>query len=151
VGLSEDAEPLQVTEPLEAPEVPDTAGLGSPEPSDVLDALVAAEEVDESPSMAPIGEIAPEESHEEAERRAKALLADFGRPDRPKNLQYTAPSIDGDSTPPPATPVGPGSLTAVGHQAHPGQVVGREQGRNEPCACGSGKKYKHCHGAPGAH
>jgi uncharacterized protein YecA (UPF0149 family) len=22
-------------------------------------------------------------------------------------------------------------------------------GRNEPCPCGSGKKYKHCHGAPG--
>lgn len=21
-----------------------------------------------------------------------------------------------------------------------------EQGRNEPCACGSGKKYKKCHG-----
>ncbi|MCC5981585.1 MAG: SEC-C domain-containing protein, partial [Oceanicaulis sp.] len=20
-------------------------------------------------------------------------------------------------------------------------------GRNEPCPCGSGKKYKHCHGA----
>lgn len=23
-------------------------------------------------------------------------------------------------------------------------------GRNEPCPCGSGKKYKHCHGGPGA-
>ncbi|MDO9445291.1 MAG: SEC-C metal-binding domain-containing protein, partial [Dehalococcoidia bacterium] len=23
-------------------------------------------------------------------------------------------------------------------------------GRNAPCPCGSGKKYKHCHGAPGA-
>ncbi len=23
-------------------------------------------------------------------------------------------------------------------------------GRNEPCPYGSGKKYKHCHGAPGA-
>ena len=23
-------------------------------------------------------------------------------------------------------------------------------GRNQPCPCGSGKKYKHCHGAPGA-
>jgi preprotein translocase subunit SecA len=21
-------------------------------------------------------------------------------------------------------------------------------GRNEPCPCGSGKKYKHCHGQP---
>jgi preprotein translocase subunit SecA len=23
----------------------------------------------------------------------------------------------------------------------------RKVGRNEPCPCGSGKKYKHCHGA----
>jgi preprotein translocase subunit SecA len=22
----------------------------------------------------------------------------------------------------------------------------RKVGRNEPCPCGSGKKYKHCHG-----
>ena len=28
--------------------------------------------------------------------------------------------------------------------------VGRKVGRNEPCPCGSGKKYKNCHGRPGA-
>lgn len=28
--------------------------------------------------------------------------------------------------------------------------VGRKIGRNEPCPCGSGKKYKNCHGRPGA-
>jgi len=22
-------------------------------------------------------------------------------------------------------------------------------GRNDPCPCGSGRKYKHCHGRPG--
>ncbi len=27
---------------------------------------------------------------------------------------------------------------------------GRKIGRNDPCPCGSGKKYKRCHGAPGA-
>jgi len=26
----------------------------------------------------------------------------------------------------------------------------RKVGVNEPCPCGSGKKYKHCHGAPAA-
>ncbi len=26
----------------------------------------------------------------------------------------------------------------------------RKIGKNEPCPCGSGKKYKHCHGRPGA-
>jgi preprotein translocase subunit SecA len=25
----------------------------------------------------------------------------------------------------------------------------RKVGRNEPCPCGSGKKYKHCHGKAG--
>lgn len=25
-------------------------------------------------------------------------------------------------------------------------IVESKQGRNDPCACGSGKKYKHCHG-----
>ena len=27
----------------------------------------------------------------------------------------------------------------------PGQVVSRKIGRNDPCYCGSGKKYKKCH------
>ena len=31
-----------------------------------------------------------------------------------------------------------------------GQVAsGKKVGRNEPCPCGSGKKYKHCHGKLG--
>ena len=35
----------------------------------------------------------------------------------------------------------------VRHQA-PGQAVGSAPSRNAPCPCGSGKKYKRCHGAP---
>ena len=32
----------------------------------------------------------------------------------------------------------------------PQQVIRKEKiGRNDPCPCGSGKKYKKCHGAPG--
>jgi preprotein translocase subunit SecA len=27
--------------------------------------------------------------------------------------------------------------------------TGQRVGRNDPCPCGSGKKYKHCHGRPG--
>ncbi|MBW2460933.1 MAG: YchJ family protein [Deltaproteobacteria bacterium] len=39
---------------------------------------------------------------------------------------------------------------------HDGEIVVKEPvrsekvGRNEPCPCGSGKKYKKCHGRPGA-
>ena len=30
----------------------------------------------------------------------------------------------------------------------PVQREGRKVGRNKPCPCGSGKKYKKCHGSP---
>ena len=30
------------------------------------------------------------------------------------------------------------------------KVADETVGRNDPCPCGSGKKYKHCHGASGA-
>jgi preprotein translocase subunit SecA len=45
---------------------------------------------------------------------------------------------------PPRTPEAAPAETAA-------QPFTREQpkvGRNEPCPCGSGKKYKHCHGTP---
>ncbi len=32
-------------------------------------------------------------------------------------------------------------------QANAQQAAGAKVGRNDPCPCGSGKKYKHCHGA----
>jgi preprotein translocase subunit SecA len=37
---------------------------------------------------------------------------------------------------------------AAGKQISPGQVVGSGPSRNAPCPCGSGKKYKRCHGSP---
>jgi preprotein translocase subunit SecA len=35
-------------------------------------------------------------------------------------------------------------------RAAQGQATKQKIGRNQPCYCGSGKKYKNCHGAPGA-
>jgi preprotein translocase subunit SecA len=48
-------------------------------------------------------------------------------------------------------PTGGGGPFAAGPTAGPEPVApvvrdGRKVGRNEPCPCGSGKKYKHCHG-----
>jgi preprotein translocase subunit SecA len=41
----------------------------------------------------------------------------------------------------------PGAEERSGGVAHqPFVREGRKVGRNEPCPCGSGKKYKHCHG-----
>ena len=71
----------------------------------------------------------------------------LGAPQRPANLQYTAPSVDGGSG-----PVAAGPTNAVGaNEGSPeaGQAVGHGPARNQPCPCGSGKKYKKCHGAPG--
>jgi preprotein translocase subunit SecA len=49
-------------------------------------------------------------------------------------------------------PMGPGGgrpASLPPAEALPGTFVRSERkvGRNEPCPCGSGKKYKHCHGA----
>ncbi len=40
------------------------------------------------------------------------------------------------------------AVTAVGaqHRARAEQSVAKKVGRNDPCTCGSGKKYKKCHG-----
>jgi tetratricopeptide (TPR) repeat protein len=35
-------------------------------------------------------------------------------------------------------------------RTQPTRAAGGKTGRNEPCPCGSGKKYKHCHGRAGA-
>ncbi len=37
---------------------------------------------------------------------------------------------------------------AADRRPSPGQAVGSGPSRNAPCPCGSGKKYKRCHGAP---
>ena len=39
-----------------------------------------------------------------------------------------------------------GSQQAVAPAAEPFVRDGRKVGRNEPCPCGSGKKFKQCHG-----
>jgi hypothetical protein len=45
----------------------------------------------------------------------------------------------------------PAQRSAIAEAAQPANVTvvrsGEKVGRNDPCPCGSGKKYKHCHGA----
>ncbi len=65
--------------------------------------------------------------------RAKGL----DRPKQPQNLAYSAPSEDGE--------VEVKGGTTVSNADDPYAGVGR----NAKCPCGSGKKYKLCHGAPG--
>jgi preprotein translocase subunit SecA len=92
---------------------------------------------------------------EEAERREKLMRALQAR-------HAEAQSLLGAPEPEVAPPPGAGpmlvggaapSLPAPSAGAHPAEAVApfvrsdRKVGRNEPCPCGSGRKYKHCHGA----
>lgn len=63
--------------------------------------------------------------------RAKGL----GEPQQPANLTYSAPTEDGD--------------VEVHSEAAPADPAYAGVSRNAECPCGSGKKYKKCHGAPG--
>jgi preprotein translocase subunit SecA len=65
--------------------------------------------------------------------RAKGLEA----PRQPQNLSYSPPSEDGDA-----------EVTGAAQQ-HVGNDPFTGASRNAECPCGSGKKYKKCHGAPG--
>jgi preprotein translocase subunit SecA len=69
-----------------------------------------------------------------------SVLAGDGAPDAA--LAAAAPAVRGSvrSAPPPPPPASTEALAPF--------VRGeRKVGRNESCPCGSGKKYKHCHGA----
>jgi pyruvate/2-oxoglutarate dehydrogenase complex dihydrolipoamide acyltransferase (E2) component len=56
-------------------------------------------------------------------------------PQHPAQLSYSAPTIDGGAQ-------------AERHAETTGNGKYGKVGRNEPCPCGSGRKYKLCHGDP---
>jgi preprotein translocase subunit SecA len=58
------------------------------------------------------------------------------RGERVMNVTYTAPTETGEAETTPEI----GAALAAAATMPP-------VGRNDPCPCGSGKKYKHCHGA----
>ncbi|PND40170.1 preprotein translocase subunit SecA [Paucibacter aquatile] len=69
------------------------------------------------------------QSQEEADRAAQAMEA---RADQVSNVTYTHPNEDGSVSQDPADGF---DVSKYGHV-----------GRNDPCPCGSGKKFKACHG-----
>ncbi|MBV9486584.1 MAG: preprotein translocase subunit SecA [Frankiaceae bacterium] len=75
------------------------------------------------------------DEHERA-KVANVLGQAFGRPVQDSNLQYSAPTIDGE-----------GGVERSSAPAGGGGFANAS--RNAPCPCGSGKKFKRCHGAPG--
>ncbi|MDG4784872.1 preprotein translocase subunit SecA [Micromonospora sp. WMMD1102] len=120
---------------------------------------VQVEEAKPAPAEVPAGPAPmPMPAESPVEIRAKGL----GRTPRTQGLQYSAPTIDGEAPatggvaverPQPQAPaLGVGGPPAPSASRRPasGQAVGANApSRNAPCPCGSGRKYKRCHGAPG--
>ncbi len=80
---------------------------------------------------------------EEQERQARLA--------RMMQFQHAAPPPVALDTDPAVAAAGSGAETAPPEEGPPAVVtpfqrLERKVGRNEPCPCGSGKKYKHCHG-----
>jgi preprotein translocase subunit SecA len=72
------------------------------------------------------------QSSEQIEQAAEAMEA---KAEHIANVTYTAP-----------TETGGVETVADSTSSKPPGYDGRRVGRNEPCPCGSGKKFKHCHG-----
>ncbi len=73
-----------------------------------------------------------EQAAEDMEQRAEHIA----------NVTYTAPTETGEAE----TTVDESTVTHRQAQAALAAVAGIHVGRNDPCPCGSGKKYKQCHG-----
>jgi preprotein translocase subunit SecA len=83
-------------------------------------------------------------------RRQPLIMNDPGAGSAASNV-FGAPRTPAPSTPAPARASGPQQQPPrVGGDDAPVKQVRRDEpkvGRNDPCPCGSGKKYKKCHGA----
>jgi preprotein translocase subunit SecA len=77
--------------------------------------------------------------------RTAEELAAVEEPEVPRNLQYRHAEFAGGAGDA-ALEAEPEGEVAVLERPQPYVRPGRKVGRNDPCPCGSGKKYKHCHG-----
>ena len=99
----------------------------------------ASEQQAPAPAVEQASPAAPQPVPDDEPAAAAVLPDDFGRPERPAQLQYSGPAYD-------AAPGSTGVATTVdGVERTPEGV----QSRNDLCACGSGRKYKRCHGSTG--
>jgi preprotein translocase subunit SecA len=76
--------------------------------------------------------------------RSAEELQEVEEPEAPRNIQYQHADFAGaDDAADQAEAEADG---ADAERAQPFVRDGQKVGRNDPCPCGSGKKYKHCHG-----
>jgi preprotein translocase subunit SecA len=74
------------------------------------------------------------------------LTSQAQRPQPPQNVKESGPAEAGSTSGGAATATARATGTATATST---ATVNRKTGRNDPCPCGSGKKYKKCHGAGG--
>jgi preprotein translocase subunit SecA len=97
--------------------------------------------------------IEPADFEPEPEASAQELSYAGGGADQPSALDEAAQAAMAQGAAPAAGAAAVGAATAGGNGAtseNPETVVKSDRdkiGRNDPCWCGSGKKYKNCHGA----
>ena len=88
-----------------------------------------------------------------SEEEVAALEAEQRRAAAARAMEFQHAQTGGfDAPPQPAADMGAGHAQALegaaaAATAAPVVRAGPKVGRNDPCPCGSGKKYKHCHGA----
>jgi preprotein translocase subunit SecA len=96
------------------------------------------------PALAPPGRDAPPAGPQQV---PPPVFVKGLEPRRPTGgLRYSAPSVDGGSGPVTTTVETPGG--PVREAASPASAGTARPARNAPCPCGSGRKYKRCHGDP---
>jgi len=77
--------------------------------------------------------------------RSAQELASVEEPEAPRNVQYQHAEYAGSDGGTAAEAEAEGDV-AVAERPRPFVRAAEKVGRNDPCPCGSGKKYKHCHG-----
>ena len=120
------------------PPVLDMDALIATGPGEGPGEVVAEPVLSDAPVTAGLETVDPPVAADEPAAAPRAgLPVDFGKPERPTELQYTAP-----------TPEGGVQTTQAGSALDGVLRNDDDQSRNALCACGSGKKFKRCHGDP---
>jgi preprotein translocase subunit SecA len=125
-GIKEESVGYLFNLEVEVEEQPEAPTVGAA-PVSVAKSAPATEGEAEDADTAPAD---VEEADEVPAIKAKGLE----KPSRPKKLEYSAPTVDGEG----------------GVELHSEETEDEYAGvnRNDPCPCGSGKKFKRCHGDP---
>jgi preprotein translocase subunit SecA len=123
-----------------------TEELVAPDPSDAVadngelaELQIAGLTTSDEAAVPAAAEVVTSGSESEREKVSDVIGRAIGAPShRPAaNLQYSAPTVDGEA----------GVQHSAGSAAPNGGSFANAS-RNAPCPCGSGRKYKRCHGAP---